>query len=115
MNREILEGISPQDGIDTAIIDALVERAELAEMIEPMTGLGVSLGGLSITDTMWLGAVDTKTEDYPWAWRTARDWSSGVKKAVERNTSIPVFARPSECRGLTSESLWMPIDLAIIS
>ena len=65
MNREILEGISPQDGIDTAIIDALVEQAELAEIAEPMTGLGVSLGGLSITDTMCLGAVDTKTEDYP--------------------------------------------------
>ena len=54
-----------QDGFDTALIDALVDQAELADVAEPMTGLGVSLGNLSICDTIWLDGPDTKTENYP--------------------------------------------------
>jgi hypothetical protein len=62
---DLLKADKPQDGFDTALIDAFVEKAELAEVVEPMKkGLGVSWGGLTICDT-WPNAGHTETENYP--------------------------------------------------
>ena len=58
------EADNPQDGFDTALIDAIVEMAEVAAVAEPLTGLGVSSASLSICDGTWLDGPDTKTEDY---------------------------------------------------
>jgi hypothetical protein len=62
---DLLKADRPQDGFDTALIDAFVEKAELAEVVEPMTGLDVSLGNLSVCDTPLPGGPDTKTETFP--------------------------------------------------
>jgi hypothetical protein len=47
-----------------AIIDTYVEKAELAEVSGPMTGLEVSLCDLSLCDT-GVDAAATQTQDYP--------------------------------------------------
>lgn len=64
ISDSMLEADKPQDGFDTALIDAIVEKAEVSEVAGPINGLGVSSASLSICDGTWLDGPDTKTEEY---------------------------------------------------
>ena len=61
---DMLKADEPQNGFDTALIDAFVEKAELAEVVQPITGREVSVGTLSICETVVPGSPDTKKETY---------------------------------------------------
>jgi hypothetical protein len=51
--------------LDTAVIDALVDQAVLAEFVEPMRGLCVTVGNLSISGATLPHGAETKTEEHP--------------------------------------------------
>jgi hypothetical protein len=91
----MLEAGQPQDGFDTALIDAFVEKAEIGDDAEPMTSLGVSLGNLSICDTIWLDGPDTKTETYPLGLAHGKGFVTGRQEGGGTEYLDPRF-RPTQ-------------------
>jgi hypothetical protein len=61
----ILKDDDSKDGLETAIIESYVKHADLGADFEPMTGLEVSLGTLSVCDGTLSEDLDTKTEIFP--------------------------------------------------